>query len=193
MRDRSEADHGLKVVFSVPVFLILIGIVLSGSASGIALILLGVFLVMRPGRGRGKLMISLLLLAFLLAVGFGGGLVLTQLGLSWRRWVQGVLLLAVGTAFLMIVYWVNREVESRRDAVPWMRGAVSVCSLCAVLATVLTGGASVLFGTWSDRVVEGNEWTDQKAVVEITGIFRETGYRYVNFLIKGEKIYEWED
>ena len=74
-----------------------------------------------------------------------------------------------------------------------MRGAVSACSLCVVLATVLTVGASVFFGTWSDRVVEGNEWTDQKAVVEVTGIFRETGYRYVNFLIKGEKIYEWED
>lgn len=177
----------------MPVFLILIGIVLLGSASGIALILLGVFLVMRPGRVRGKLMSSLLLLAFLLAVGFGGGLVLTQLGLSWRRWVQGVLLLAVGVAFLMMVYWVNRAVESRRDATPWMRCAVSVCSLCVVLATVLTGGASVFFGTWSDRVVEGNEWTDQKVVVEVTGIFRETGYRYVNFLMKGEKIYEWED
>ena len=138
-------------------------------------------------------MISLLLLAFLLAVGFGGGLLLTLMGLNWRRWVQGVLLLAVGAAFLMMVYWVNRAVESRKDTAPWMRCAVSVCSLCAVLATVLTGGASLFFGTWSDRVVEGNEWTDQKAVVEITGIFRETGYRYVNFLIKGEKIYEWED
>ncbi|RHR09054.1 hypothetical protein DWX58_09090 [Pseudoflavonifractor sp. AF19-9AC] len=177
----------------MPVVLVLIGIILLGSASGIALIMLSVFLVMRPGRGRGKLMISLLLLAFLLAVSFGGGLVLTQLGLSWRRWVQGVLLLAVGATFLMMVYWVNREVESRQDAVPWMRGAVSACSLCVVLATVLTVGASVFFGTWSDRVVEGNEWTDQKAVVEVTGIFRETGYRYVNFLIKGEKIYEWED
>lgn len=177
----------------MPVFLILFSIILLGSAASAALILLSIFLVVRPGGERQALTISLILLALLLAVRFGGGLVLALLGLSWRRWAQGVLLLSAGAAFLKAVYYTNKEVEVRPDAAPWIRCVVPLCTVFAVLGLVLMGGAGVLFGTWSDRVVEGNEWTNQKAVVEYTGIFRETGYRYVNFLVKGEKIYEWED
>ena len=81
----------------------------------------------------------------------------------------------------------------KRNAVPWVQCAVPICSALAVLGMVVLGGAGVVFGTWTDRVTEGNQWTDQKAVVEVTGIFRETGYRYVNSLVKGEQLYEWED
>ena len=83
--------------------------------------------------------------------------------------------------------------EARPDAAPWIKCAVPLCSVLAVLGMVVLGGTGVVFGTWTDRVVEENQWTDQKAVVEVTGIFRETGYRYVNFLVKGEQLYEWED
>ena len=140
-----------------------------------------------------KLPAIVLLCPLLLTVYFGGGLFLSQLGLSWRSRVQGALFLAAGAAFLMVVRSANKEVEARPVAAPWIRCAVSLCSMLAVLGLVLMGGACALFGNWSDRVIEGNEWTDQKAVVEYTGIFRETGYRYVNFLVKGEQIYEWED
>lgn len=177
----------------MPVFLILLSILLLGSAAGTALILLSVFLVFQPTRGKRALAIPLVLLALLLTVYFGGGLFLSQLGLSWRSRVQGALFLAAGAAFLMVVRSANKEVEARPVAAPWIRCAVSLCSMLAVLGLVLMGGACALFGNWSDRVIEGNEWTDQKAVVEYTGIFRETGYRYVNFLVKGEQIYEWED
>lgn len=177
----------------MPVVLVLIGIILLGSAAGAVLILLSIFLVLQPGKGQRALAVSLALLVLLLTVRFGGGLVLAELGLSWRRWVQGALLLAAGAAFLMTVHVANKEVEARPDAVSWIRCAVPLCSVLAALGLAFMVGACALFGTWSDRVIEGNEWTDRKVVVEYTGIFRETGYRYVNFLVKGEKIYEWED
>ena len=179
----------------MPIFLILISVVLLGIAAGAAIVLLGVSLAVTPGRGRRELTIALILLAALLAVPvrFGGGLVLSLLGLSWRRWVQGVLLLAAGAAFLLVIRCTNRGVEARPDAAPWVQCAVPICSALAVLGMVVLGGAGVVFGTWTDRVTEGNQWTDQKAVVEVTGIFRETGYRYVNYLVKGEQLYEWED
>ena len=177
----------------MPMVLILFSVVLLGIAAGGAIVLLGVSLAVTPGRGRRELTISLILLAVVLAVYFGGGLVLSLLGLSWRRWVQGVLLLAAGAALLLVIRHTNRGVEARPDAAPWVKCAVPLCSLLAVLGMVVLGGAGVVFGTWTDRVTEGNQWTDQKAVVEVTGIFRETGYRYVNSLVKGEQLYEWED
>lgn len=177
----------------VPVFLILFSILLLGIAAGAALILLSIFLAVRRGREGRALTISLFLLALLLAVRFGGGLVLALLGLSWRRRVQGILFLSAGVIFLMAVHFVNKEVKAQSETVPWIRRAIPLCSVLSVLGLVVMGGVCVLFRTWSDRVVEGNEWTDQRAVVECTGIFRETGYRYVNFLVKGEQIYEWED
>ena len=177
----------------MPIFLILISVVLLGIAAGAAIVLLGVAQAVIPGRGRRELTIAQILLAALLAVRFGGGLVLSLLGLSWRRWVQGVLLLVAGAAFLLVIRCTNRGVEARPDAAPWVQCAVPICSVLAVLGMVVLGCAGVVFGTWSDRVVEENQWTDQKAVVEVTGIFRVTGYRYVNFLVKGEQLYEWED
>ena len=80
----------------MPMVLILFSVVLLGIAAGGAIVLLDVSLAVTPGRGRRELTISLILLAVVLAVYFGGGLVLSLLGLSWRRWVQGVLLLAAG-------------------------------------------------------------------------------------------------
>lgn len=177
----------------MPVFLILFCVVLLGLGAGAAVVLLGIFLVLTPGRGRRALALSQALLAALLAVRFGGEWILALLGLSWRRWVQGALLLAAGAAFLMTVHVANKEVEARPDAVPWIRCAVPLCSVLAALGLAFMVGACALFGTWSDRVIEGNEWTDRKVVVEITGFFRETGYRYVNPLVKGEQLYEWED
>ena len=177
----------------MPMVLILFSVVLLGIAAGGAIVLLDVSLAVTPGRGRRELTISLILLAVVLAVYFGGGLVLSLLGLSWRRWVQGVLLLAAGAAFLLVFRCTNRGVEARPYAAPWVQCAVPICSALAVLGMVVLGGAGVVFGTWTDRVTEGNQWTDQKAVVEVTGIFRETGYRYVNSLVKGEQLYEWED
>ena len=69
----------------MPIFLILFSVVLLGIAAGAAVVLLGVSLAVTPGRGRRELTIALSLLAALLAVRFGGGLVLSLLGLSWRR------------------------------------------------------------------------------------------------------------
>ena len=150
----------------MPIFLILFSVVLLGIAAGGAVVLLGVSLAVIPGRGRRELTIALILLAALLAA---------------------------GAAFLLVIRCTNRGVEARPDAAPWVQCAVPICSALAVLGMVVLGGAGVVFGTWTDRVTEGNQWTDQKAVVEVTGIFRETGYRYVNSLVKGEQLYEWED
>ena len=71
----------------MPMVLILFSVVLLGIAAGGAIVLLDVSLAVTPGRGRRELTISLILLAVVLAVYFGGGLVLSLLGLSWRRWV----------------------------------------------------------------------------------------------------------
>lgn len=177
----------------MPVFLILFCVVLLGLGAGAAVVLLGIFLVLTPGRGRRALALSLALLAALLAVRFGGEWILALLGLSWRRRVQGALLFAAGAAFLLVARHTHQAAGARLDAAPWVKGAVPLCTELAVLGMVVLGGAGVFFGAWRDRVVEGNEWTDQKAVVEITGFFRETGYRYVNPLVKGEQLYEWED
>ena len=60
---------------------------------------------------------------------FGGGLFLSQLGLSWRRWVQGALFLAAGVAFLMVVRSANKEVEARPDAAPDVFLRISIAQL----------------------------------------------------------------
>ena len=47
-----------------------------------------------------------------------------------------------------------------------------------------------MLGLWRDRV---REWEGQTVVAEYSGIFRETGYRYVNWFVNGEQVYVWED
>ena len=51
-------------------------------------------------------------------------------------------------------------------------------------------GLLSMLGLWRDRV---REWEGQTVVAEYSGIFRETGYRYVNWFVHGEQVYVWED
>ena len=65
-------------------------------------------------------------------------------------------------------------------------------SFVAVLGHNGCGKSTLLsmLGLWRDRV---REWEGQTVVAEYSGIFRETGYRYVNWFVHGEQVYVWED
>lgn len=65
-----------------------------------------------------------------------------------------------------------------------------ICSYLTVLVLAACLGLLSMLGLWRDRV---REWEGQTVVAEYSGIFRETGYRYVNWFVHGEQVYVWED
>lgn len=65
-----------------------------------------------------------------------------------------------------------------------------ICSYLTVLVLLACLGLLSMLGLWRDRV---REWEGQTVVAEYSGIFRETGYRYVNWFVHGEQVYVWED
>jgi uncharacterized membrane protein YfcA len=130
---------------------------------------------------------GLLLLA---AAYLGGGLLMRQFGLAWRVWLRGVFLLALGGLMLRGAALTVREManwwgENSRKAL--------LCQISGLLAGFLLvcfGVGCAVVGSWTDRVTDAQ---GQKAVEETTGIFRVTGYRYVNPFVRGEELYTWAD
>ena len=125
------------------------------------------------GRGRARRRLALLAGAvlLLLAVWLGGGALLETAGLGWRRWVSGGLVAAAAIAVAALALLLPRELHTL------LPGAESL-------------GRLSMLGLWRDRV---REWEGQTVVAEYSGIFRETGYRYVNWFVHGEQVYVWED
>ena len=143
------------------------------------------------GRRGKRVLIALALLTLVLAVKFGGGLLLSQFGLSWRNRIDGPLSLAAAALFgwLManLIPWAN-DCGLFPNWVKWP--FVILASLGTVWLLMGYLYLFCLFGSFTDRV---SEYQGQKVVVELTGIFQETGYRYVNPFVHGEEVYVWRD
>ena len=147
---------------------------------------------MKQMERRGKrVLVALALLALVLMVKFGGGFLLAQFGLSWRNRVDGPLSLAAAALFgwLManLIPWVN-DCGLFPNWVKWP--FVILASLGTVWLLMGYLYLFCLFGSFTDRV---SDHQGRKVVVEITGIFQETGYRYVNPFVHGEEVYVWRD
>lgn len=143
------------------------------------------------GRRGKRVFIALALLTLVLAVKFGGAFLLSQFGLSWRNRIDGPLSLAAAALFGWLM----------ANLIPWVNGSglfpnwvkwpfVILASLGTVWLLMGYLYLFCLFGSFTDRV---SEYQGQKVVVEITGIFQETGYRYVNPFVHGEEVYVWKD
>ena len=141
------------------------------------------------GRRGTRVLIALALLTLVLAVKFGGAFLLSQFGLSWRNRIDGPLSLAAAALFgwLManLIPWVN-DCGLFPNWVKWP--FVILASLGTVWLLMGYLYLFCLFGSFTDRV---SEYQGQKVVVELTGIFQETGYRYVNPFVHGEEVYVW--
>ncbi len=145
------------------------------------------------GRGRARRRLALLAGAvlLLLAVWLGGGALLETAGLGWRRWVSGGLVTAAAIAAAALALLLARELRALRPGVPrWWEWLGRICSYLTVLVLAACLGLLSMLGLWRDRV---REWEGQTVVAEYSGIFRETGYRYVNWFVHGEQVYVWED
>lgn len=143
------------------------------------------------GRRGKRVFIALALLTLVLAVKFGGAFLLSQFGLSWRNRIDGPLSLTAAALFGWLM----------ANLIPWVNGSglfpnwvkwpfVILASLGTVWLLMGYLYLFCLFGSFTDRV---SEYQGQKVVVEITGIFQETGYRYVNPFVHGEEVYVWKD
>ena len=147
---------------------------------------------MKPNKNRGKrVLIAPALLTLVLAVKFGGELLLSQFGLSWRNRIDGPLSLAAAALFgwltANLILWVN-DCGLFPNWVKWP--FVILASLGTVWLLMGYLYLFCLFGSFTDRVSDHH---GRKVVVEITGIFQETGYRYVNPFVHGEEVYVWRD
>lgn len=140
------------------------------------------------GRGRARRRLALLAGAvLLLAVWLGGGALLETAGLGWRRWVSGGLVAAAAIAAAALALLLPRELHT---LLPGAESLGRICSYLTVLVLAACLGLLSMLGLWRDRV---REWEGQTVVAEYSGIFRETGYRYVNWFVHGEQVYVWED
>ena len=141
-------------------------------------------------RGR-KILMILALLALVVTIKLGGRFLLGCFGLGWRNWIDGSLSLAAAALFgwLManLIPWVN-DSPLFPNWVKWP--FVILASLGTVWLLMGYLYLFCLFGSFTDRV---SEYQGQKVVVELTGIFQETGYRYVNPFVHGEQVYVWRD
>lgn len=137
------------------------------------------------GRAEGGLLAGAVLL--LLAVWLGGGALLETAGLGWRRWVSGGLVAAAAIAAAALALLLPRELHT---LLPGAESLGRICSYLTVLVLAACLGLLSMLGLWRDRV---REWEGQTVVAEYSGIFRETGYRYVNWFVHGEQVYVWED
>ena len=141
------------------------------------------------GRGRARRRLALLAGAvlLLLSVWLGGGALLETAGLGWRRWVSGGLVAAAAIAAAALALLLPRELHT---LLPGAESLGRICSYLTVLVLAACLGLLSMLGLWRDRV---REWEGQTVVAEYSGIFRETGYRYVNWFVHGEQVYVWED
>lgn len=145
------------------------------------------------GQGRTRRRLALLAGAVLLplAVWLGGGALLETAGLGWRRWVSGGLVTAAAIAAAALALFLPRELHALWPGVPrWWEWLGRICSYLTVLALAACLLLLALLGLWWDRV---SEWEGETVVAEYDGIFRETGYRYVNWFVHGEQVYVWQD
>lgn len=117
----------------------------------------------------------------------GGGALLETAGLGWRRWVSGGLVAAAAIAAAALALLLPRELHT---LLPGAESLGRICSYLTVLVLAACLGLLSMLGLWRDRV---REWEGQTVVAEYSGIFRETGYRYVNWFVHGEQVYVWED
>jgi len=131
------------------------------------------------------------LLALILAVKWGGTLALAQFGLGWRCWLDSGLTVAAVVLALLAACWLDRWMADSELLPGWLKWpAVILCALGAVFLAAVFLYWFLLFGSFTDRVTE---YEGQKVVAEYTGIFEETGYRYVNWFVHGEAVYVWQD
>ena len=107
--------------------------------------------------------------------------------LGWRRWVSGGLVAAAAIAASALALLLPRELHT---LLPGAESLGRICSYLTVLVLAACLGLLSMLGLWRDRV---REWEGQTVVAEYSGIFRETGYRYVNWFVHGEQVYVWED
>ena len=139
---------------------------------------------------RKRLVLPAALLAALLLLRYGGAALLEPAQLAWRAGMRTAFGAAIAAAFGWMARRTLRCVDDLLMGVSWTGAAVHLCAALTVLALLVFGGISLLFGTWKDH--EWN-WEGQRVVVEYSGIFHATGYRYVNGLVHGEQLFEWED
>ena len=169
----------------LPVWIVLV----LASAAGVAAALCA-GLVLGTPEERKQLAWPALAVLTVFALRFGGGALLEGLGLDWRRPVVGVM--ALGAVLLAVLTLVRTgklcaRLVSGRSCLELM---LAVCFLGTTAALICSAGIAAFFGSWSDQVRVQN---GEKTVVESAGIFREKGYRYVNQIVHGELLWEWED
>jgi len=146
------------------------------------------FLVSRDQ--RKQMLLPVALVTGLLLVRYGGAAFLARGELFWRAGVRTVFAVAIAVAFGWMVRRTLRCVDELPAKETWVGPALHLCGLLTLLAVLVFGGVSLLFGTWKDYE---DRWEGQRVVVEYSGIFHATGYRYVNGLVHGEQLFEWED
>ena len=143
------------------------------------------------GRGRARRRLALLAGAVLLLLAVcvcqNDYTLLETAGLGWRRWVSGGLVAAAAIAAAALALLLPRELHT---LLPGAESLGRICSYLTVLVLAACLGLLSMLGLWRDRV---REWEGQTVVAEYSGIFRETGYRYVNWFVHGEQVYVWED
>ena len=119
---------------------------------------------MKPNKNRGKrVLIAPALLTLVLAVKFGGELLLSQFGLSWRNRIDGPLSLAAAALFgwltANLILWVN-DCGLFPNWVKWP--FVILASLGTVWLLMGYLYLFCLFGSFTDRV---SDHQGQKVVV----------------------------
>lgn len=149
-----------------------------------------VCLLRGDSEARKRLLWPLVLMAVLMLLRYGGEGILRGQNLGWRAPVKAVLgVLIAGTALVLLARIMKYTCALFSGQI-WMELGSAICVTVSGGVLVLWIFLLILFGNWSDRVAEHE---GVKVVVEYSGIFHETGYRYVNPLIRGEKVYEWSD
>lgn len=101
--------------------------------------------------------------------------------------MSGGLVAAAAIAVAALALLLPRELHT---LLPGAESLGRICSYLTVLVLAACLGLLSMLGLWRDRV---REWEGQTVVAEYSGIFRETGYRYVNWFVHGEQVYVWED
>ncbi|MCI8423820.1 MAG: hypothetical protein HFF50_09910 [Lawsonibacter sp.] len=162
---------------------------------GLAILCGGVLLCLHCllfGRGRSRRQLAWLTLALggVLLVQYGGGAVLARYGLGWRALPELFLTLAGGLLVPAVLAKSSRMIWELPGEEEAAAALGSLCGALAIVAVLGWGALGLLFGSWTDRV---SEWEGQKVVLQDAGIFRITGYRYVNALVHGEELFTWKD
>ena len=140
------------------------------------------------GRDRRRLVLLLLLLAVVLGVRYGGGALLARLGLGWRLWPRGGMALCAA----VLTFASLRQGGQLLDSLPVREGTRALIGLCGAAAALALAGLLLLGGLFSasEQVLLTE---DGGTVTEYDGIFHVSVYRYVNPLIRGGLMYEWQD